>query len=137
MLTFSSPLNKQFISTIYHEMGPFWKTQEQKTWPVSATFTINALFCTNTPHQLTLFTVDKVETKTTADSYCQVFTALNWTEFTLLQNTFFPNPRQIASSSATPHPPNTHTESSQEVTGRSLVVPLCSSSSRTLNCIIG
>lgn len=47
------------------------------------------------PHELTLFTVDKVVTKTTADSYCQVFAAFNWMEFALLQNTFFPNPRQI------------------------------------------
>lgn len=40
-LTLSSPLNKLFISTIFHEMGPFWTTG--KICPVSATFTINAL----------------------------------------------------------------------------------------------
>lgn len=40
-LTISSPVNKLFISTIFHEMGPFWTTE--KMCPVSATFTINAL----------------------------------------------------------------------------------------------
>lgn len=35
------------------------------------------------PDELTLFTVDKVVTKTTADSYCQVFAAFYWMEFAL------------------------------------------------------
>lgn len=39
--TLSSRLNNLFISTIFHEMGPFWITENM--CPFTATFTINAL----------------------------------------------------------------------------------------------
>lgn len=45
-------------------------------------------FYTNMPHELTLFRVNKVVTKTTACSHCQEYTAFNGVEFGLRQNTF-------------------------------------------------
>lgn len=61
-------------------------------------------FCTNTPHELTLFTVDKVVTKTTAGSYCQVFAAFNWMEFVLSTKHIFPKLKTNIRENPTPPP---------------------------------